>query len=590
MNSREHQAHHTGQNFRKRGSDHFYHHKSYNHGSIKQLSKQQFIQANCQFVVIGNHGYDYSVHLRNPDLFVPWEYIEQVRFRQTGSTEIICPICLSLPNAAQITKCGHIFCFSCVLHYLAVSDDKKCPVCFGPLKKDDLKSVVSIIKPSVSVGDEINLRLMHRQKGQVITEPYDSSRNDRSELDWSDENNQANLIIVDPMIVVEQVTQKEQEELSWRHEENEESEICFIEQAMDILNQRMEKLHRMAEIHSLKSHDTLLLSKTVSDIPPPEPTKNYLFYQCSSEHVYLNPFCTKILSHEFGNLENCPREIVAKIIGLECVSMNEACRKRFKYLQHLPLSCEFRLIEIDLKHLISSKTYDHFKPQILSREKERERRLREEQKRDKIIEVQQNRKIYGIMPTLDISLDSREQFPSVSGHSYPSEVQESQIAQDSPSEGPAISNPGPGLEPVANQPQESSAMELADDLSSRPTSSFEAIQKQEEQEALTNSGNNSCANSWAAKSRSTNQSSFAKLLVDAREKKWTMSVKDEKNQTSLQQLPSNPGTVNQTHSVSETDEEQVRAPPCQFTISDFLEQNVSFSKKSRKPKKQTKKG
>lgn len=589
MNSREHPAHHTGQNFRKRGSDHSHHHKSYNHGTCKQLSKQQFIQANCQFVVIGNHGYDYSVHLRNPDLIVPWDYIEQVRFRQTGSTEIICPICLSLPNAAQITKCGHIFCFSCVLHYLAVSDDKKCPVCFGPLKKDDLKSVVSIIKPSVSVGDEINLRLMHRQKGRMITEPYGTSPSNQTELDWSDENNQANLIIVDPMIVVEQVTQREQEELSWRHEENEESEICFVEQAMDILNQRLDKLHRMVENHSPKPHD-MLMNYALSDTPPLEQTKNYLFYQCNSEHVYLNPFCTKILSYEFGNLEECPREFVARIIGLECVSMNEACRKRFKYLEHLPLSCEFRLIEVDLRHLISSKTYDHFKPQIIAREKERERRLREEQKRDKIIEVQQNRKIYGIMPTLDISLDSREQFPSVSGNSYPLEVQESQITDGDDGQGEmpaATSNPDPGLGSVANQLQESAGV---DDLSSRPMSSFEAIQKQEEQEALVNSGNNSCVNPWAAKSKTTNQSSFAKLLVGASGKRWTMNVKDEKNLPSSQQMPSKPGLVSPANLANEADEEQVRAPPCQFTISDFLEQNVATSKKSRKPKKPNKKG
>jgi hypothetical protein len=587
MNSREHRAHHTGQNFRKRGSDHLYHHKYYNHGSNKQLSKQQFIQANCQFVVIGDHGYDYSIHLRNPDLTVPWEYIEQVRFRQTGSTEIICPICLSLPNAAQITKCGHIFCFSCVLHYLAVSDDKKCPVCFGPLKKDDLKSVVSIIRPSVSVGDEIHLRLMHRQKGRIITEPYGSNLNEQTELvDWFDENNQANLIIVDPMIVVKQVTQKEQEELSWRREENEESEICFVEQAMSILDQRIEKLYKMAEMHSPKLNDSLI-SNSVSDITLAETTKSYLFYQCDSEHVYLNPFCTRILTHEFGNLEDCPREIVAKIVGLECVSMNEACRKRFKYLEHLPLSCEFRLIEIDLRHLISSKTYEHFKPQILSREKERERRLREEQKRDKIIEVQQNRKIYGIMPELDISLDSREQFPSVSGHSDPTEDQDSQNIGSSRNEDVTTGDVDSGSTSGRNQLQEL----VADESSSKPMSSFEAIQKQEEREALMNSGNINSASSWASKSKVTaNQSSFAKLLADAGEKKWTVNVRDQKNLSSLQQVEPKTGLVGPiSHQVDDAEEEQVRAPPCQFTISDFLEQNVTFSKKSRKPKKQTKK-
>lgn len=73
-----------------------------------------FLFTSCQFV-IKNTG-DYTVHLVDPDRLVEWSMIEEVHI---DSNEIIsCPICLYPPQAGKMTKCGHIFCWSCILHYL----------------------------------------------------------------------------------------------------------------------------------------------------------------------------------------------------------------------------------------------------------------------------------------------------------------------------------------------------------------------------------------------------------------------------------------------------------------------------------------
>ncbi|KAI8323835.1 hypothetical protein GQ54DRAFT_257617, partial [Martensiomyces pterosporus] len=63
----------------------------------------------------------------------------------TGET-VSCPICLSPPVAARVTKCGHVFCFPCVLRYLSMdsekgADTKKCPICWEPIAGDDLLPV-----------------------------------------------------------------------------------------------------------------------------------------------------------------------------------------------------------------------------------------------------------------------------------------------------------------------------------------------------------------------------------------------------------------------------------------------------------------
>ena len=52
-----------------------------------------------------------------------------------------CPICLDVPVAAKITKCAHVYCWPCILHYLSLSEKAwaKCPICFDAIEEKDLK-------------------------------------------------------------------------------------------------------------------------------------------------------------------------------------------------------------------------------------------------------------------------------------------------------------------------------------------------------------------------------------------------------------------------------------------------------------------
>ena len=90
-----------------------------------KYNKEQYLQANCQFVVKSSG--DYSAHLADPDTIVNWDLIEQVVLKTTASVPS-CPICLYPPKAAKVAKCGHVFCWPCILHYLALSDHawRKC--------------------------------------------------------------------------------------------------------------------------------------------------------------------------------------------------------------------------------------------------------------------------------------------------------------------------------------------------------------------------------------------------------------------------------------------------------------------------------
>lgn len=589
-------------------------HYRYPTANEHKFSKQQFLQANCQFVVLD--GYDHTIHKVDPDWPVDWEHIEEVKFRQIGATETNCPICLEQPIAAKITKCGHIYCWTCMLRYLSLGNGVSvpCPICFVPIYAQDLRSVVSQSYPNQAIGESITMKLMLRRKGCVEVEPVSAmSQRDDPDLSTLDTQgpryrSQANLIIVDPATVVEQVTMREKNELQYKleletsqsDEKNYTGIICFIEQAIDRLNQRINNLLQLSgdktRLMNLE-HKRLQASKKNEQYPS---GRSYLFYQSADgQHIYLNPFSTKILCHEYGSLDDCPQSLQAEILQIDWISMNEAWRKRFKYLEHLPLTCEFRLIEIDfeMSNLVSAATFKFFEEQVKARSKERARRLREEAKRDKRIQVEQNRKIYGIQPSLEISLDNPEQFPSVSNELYL---------------GLERSRPPSGAKEVPSDENDDDVpldvdVKLNDTMDM--TLSFAQIQLQEAakaaklakqaQKKLTGQAQWSRSSLTGSTSTSGAQSSFAQLLTDAKtsQQKWTKSTLTSKASSWVQKqehIPSNDSLrrdpqLQQTSNINPNDAddggEELRAPPNQFSMSDYLEMNVVSGKKRGKKKK-----
>src|SRR5207249_2267304 len=90
--------------------------------------KETFVQANYRFFLSPTS--DHQQSLADPDHPVEWEAVQLVCIHT--ATPPHCPICLETPVAAKITKCGHIFCYPCILHYLSIGERswKRCPLCF----------------------------------------------------------------------------------------------------------------------------------------------------------------------------------------------------------------------------------------------------------------------------------------------------------------------------------------------------------------------------------------------------------------------------------------------------------------------------
>lgn len=211
-----------------------------------KYSKEHYLQANCQFVV--REGEDYSVYSTDPDLLVEWKLVEEVRLHVSEAPA--CPICLHPPTAAQVTRCGHIYCYPCILHYLALSDDKwrNCPICYVPVEKEELRSVKAICHKDFSVGEEIELRLMRRERNSLVPMPAASFCidvvNGMQRISLPNTATPfAKLLLASKEEVFSHVLDREEKGLvALLLEEGDQPEAIFIDEALSLLRARQKAL------------------------------------------------------------------------------------------------------------------------------------------------------------------------------------------------------------------------------------------------------------------------------------------------------------------------------------------------------------
>jgi hypothetical protein len=136
----------------------------------KPYNKDLFLQANYKFVVLDSG--NYTPESMDPDKMLRWEDIICVRYSTPFPVQ--CPICLEYPLCPQITSCGHIFCFPCILQYLLMGKEdhkgdswKRCPLCFVMISPKDLYTIYIEDVKKYCVGDKIELMLLTRQKGSI---------------------------------------------------------------------------------------------------------------------------------------------------------------------------------------------------------------------------------------------------------------------------------------------------------------------------------------------------------------------------------------------------------------------------------------
>uniref|UniRef100_A0A8C7IA61 E3 ubiquitin-protein ligase RNF10 n=1 Tax=Oncorhynchus kisutch TaxID=8019 RepID=A0A8C7IA61_ONCKI len=415
----------------------------------KPFNKELFLQANCQFVVTDDQ--DYKAHFTDPDTLVNWDCVQQVRIY---SHEVpSCPICLYPPVAAHITRCGHIFCWPCMLHYLSLSDKSwsKCPICYESVHSDDLKSVVAMETRQYAVGDLITMCLMRREKGALVAMPSSQWVKVEEPILFGDVHLSpySKLLLASREQVLGLVAE-EKAALQGQLTQGDDATACFIQSALCNL-QRFSMFYsfqpvlqyssafddEVAEVPEEDPEEATgeepqlpegLLERVLEESPEdaaPQPAEetarpqtsehgpSYYFYQAEDcQQMFLHPVNVRCLQREYGSLEASPHTITATVVEIEGQTITEEIRRRHRYLAHLPLTCEFSICELALQPpTLSKETLDSFADDLEKRQRLRQKKARDERRRERRIEMEENKK-QGKYPEVHIGLENLQQFPA----------------------------------------------------------------------------------------------------------------------------------------------------------------------------------
>lgn len=344
-----------------------------------RYNKEQFLQANFQFVIRSSAKAQVN---GSPDTLIDWNLIEQINIHTTEEPQ--CPICLYPPVAAKLTRCGHAYCWPCLLHYLSLSDKswRKCPICYDAIHAADLKSCTIEQQHAMNVGDTISFHLMRRRKGSIYIERYTGATGAALEpherfplLSAVDEAKHFSKFLIAKRADVAAIVERERRELLAESDVSCPEDI-FIQQALITLNERCEKLGlepedqqpiiQVVEEKQLqaKTPDTDIDDASVSSFGEASSSsssnisngnKYYYFYQSNdAQNIYLHPLNVKMLQACYGSLDLAPVLITAQIIQKEHHSMDEEHRRKFTCLGHLPLTCQFAVVEVELQSPIIS--------------------------------------------------------------------------------------------------------------------------------------------------------------------------------------------------------------------------------------------
>ncbi|EZG09411.1 hypothetical protein H106_01609 [Trichophyton rubrum CBS 735.88] len=161
-------------------------HVTYHSGSHR-VDKARYVNANYRFIV--NPKKNYHAQATNADVHLDWDTVLQVLVSTSSSQSTSCPICLCVPVAPRMAKCGHIFCLPCLIRFLHTVDDqdappvkkarwKKCPICWDPVYMSETRCVRWYSGQQIDTlmeGGDVFLRLVMRHPGSTLALPRDGA-------------------------------------------------------------------------------------------------------------------------------------------------------------------------------------------------------------------------------------------------------------------------------------------------------------------------------------------------------------------------------------------------------------------------------
>lgn len=326
-----------------------------------------------------------------------WQHVMQV-IASAQSQVTSCPICLSEPVAPRMAKCGHIFCLPCLIRFMnSISNEeeakgsrgprrKKCPICEDVVYLHDVRPVrfyAGQESPLPRVGDDVILRLMARNANSTLALPREGGAevlNSGDDIPWHYAVNVLDYSRVMKGTRTYMEDQFDEEIAALRQQEDEDKHLFGQD------GEWMQK-----GVKAIQASKERLIEQNITDMAQPAPDisasnpasdTDFYFYS-APPHLYLSPLDIRILKTKYGSFSSFPSTLLPRVEHISTGHVvDDALRKRAKYLGHLPRGCVISFLECDWTEIVPPETLESFSADIERRRKRnRDKATQEERER-----------------------------------------------------------------------------------------------------------------------------------------------------------------------------------------------------------------
>lgn len=390
---------------------------SHNHGHSSSRSyrrnptwshpadKARYVHANYRFVVspAGN----YALQASEPDEHLDWADVLQV-LASAESQQTACPICLGEPVAPRMAKCGHIFCLPCLIRFMNSHADaegpghnggqekkqnrwRKCPICDDTVYMSDARPVrfyAGQESPLPRPGDDVVLRLMARNARSTLALPRDGGGGEvlggnGDDVPWHFAVNVLDYarIMKGTGAYMEEQYDREIEELIRQEKEDEllfHQDNEWTQRAIRAVNAAKEKVKGLGDLAVAAGSTTT--ATTTPSTSRQQADHDFYFYT-SPPHLYLSPLDIRILKTHFGSFSAFPSTLLPRVEHISTGhAVDDAVRKRAKYLGHLPQGCLIGFLECDWTDIVPGEVLESFAEEIERRRRRNSEKAAQEER------------------------------------------------------------------------------------------------------------------------------------------------------------------------------------------------------------------
>lgn len=403
----------------KKKPNHFASHKQ--HDKL-YLFGDSFINANYQILFK-----DPTALTRNLDGVIPFEFMDRCITYQTGSSQN-CPICLSDDiSCGRMVKCGHIFCYQCLLQYVHNNEMKAQEEYLLKAKKNNMKEVMNnfddfkkkLHHDCPLCGDIINLKhivpvSMNINSGNVSQEQNAVKQGKDVEMQLMCRPKTSNLglpvhlgidpelvslplsydpdSIIDTRIGINYLVDDEMDveflkrDIKDLKEQSQMDQLLynesdeFVLKAIAEIEKQIDALTAQTQSNKTVKNDLSVAYIGTENLLTKYTDENAYFYyehlDGSAQRTFLDGQDVNILKKEFLTYSKFPETLNVHIQHV--FNDNQINNHSMQYLSHLPLGSSYKLIEINVQPHIKNDLYQYYKPMLKTRSKNHEKVKKQE--------------------------------------------------------------------------------------------------------------------------------------------------------------------------------------------------------------------